>query len=81
MTKWTLNMRIVEHPICAESYRGMRTFGINFHLNEFREFIVALVTMYREFLHARDAIFFRNCYNYVDCGGGPASHYYMTTVN
>lgn len=41
-----------------ELYRGTRTFGINFHLNEFREFIAASAAMYREFLHARDAIFF-----------------------
>lgn len=68
-----LNMRIVKHPIYVESYRGTRTFGINFHLNKFREFIAALAAMYREFLHARDAIFFPNCYNYVDCGGGPRS--------
>lgn len=65
-----LKSRIVTHPICIEMYRGTRTFGINFHLNESREFIAVFMTMYRELPHARDAIFF-NRYNYIDCGRAP----------
>jgi len=49
------------------AYRGMRTFGINFRLNEFREFIARSRDNVSRIPPPRVTQFFvRNCYNYVE---------------